>query len=696
MSQSKESIEKKAANSIVGLDDIRTRISQVDQRLLSLLNERRQLSESVVKEKRLINKPLRDQQREQALLQSLVAKAANLGLEPHYITRLFNLIIEDSVQFQQDYLQSLSDPVIKSTKGKILAVLGGKGAYSHLAAKKYFSKSENNYVACESFEQVLARVQTNEVDFGVIPIENTTSGGITEVYDLLLDSNLSIIGEEKYAVNHCLVAAKNSQLDSITTIVAHPQASRQCSENLKTLKNAEIKLVQSTAHALENVLNQKSTNIAAVASEEAASLFELAVLKKNLANQSENITRFLVLSLKPIEVAQGVQCKTSIALSTGQKAGSLAEVLGLFKEANIPLTKLESRPIPNKPWEQMFYIDFEGNIADQKVKSALTALSKLCRFMKLLGSYPTKDISATRVPAKSLASAKLQLNESRTSDSLSLATSNQGDTESVTGNYPTANHQLTSRNHKSSDSIVQIGNCQIGANGFNVLAGPTAVESETQILSCAKLAREIGISILTAGCFKPQSSPECFQQLGVKGVDYLKLASQKHALAVMTEITNQEELNLAVKQLDLVRIGASNMQNFSLLKSVGQVNHPVMLVRDPNASIDEFLNAADYILAQGNLQVILCEQGSRVAGSNKTILDLSTIPLLKTLTHLPIIIDPNHAALDSNFIFPIVRAAKAMGVHGVLIEFQTETEVVTDNSQHLLSNLQLTKLMAEI
>ncbi len=378
------------------ITDIRETITQIDNELLSLLAKRRQCSEAVAKQKQHINKPLRDHLRERELIERLVKKANQLNLNPHYVTRIFNTIIEDSVQFQQDYLQRCEHPELKTTEQKSLAVLGGKGAYSYLAAKQFFSHSGNDYVACSSFEQVLQKVEKGSVDYGVIPIENTTSGGITEVYDLLLDSNLNIVGDQKYAVTHCLVAAPGAKLEDITQIVAHPEASRQCNKNLKELTSANLCLVQSTAHALELVVNQTQSNVAAVASEAAAQLFSLDVLKFNIANQSENITRFLVLSRNPVKVSSLAECKTSIALSTGQKAGSLAEVLGLFHQANIPLTRLESRPIPNKPWEQMFYIDLLGNINDKNVEKTIQSLTKSCRFLRVLGSYQIETVSACK------------------------------------------------------------------------------------------------------------------------------------------------------------------------------------------------------------------------------------------------------------------------------------------------------------
>lgn len=687
------------ANSNSGLGDIRKEITALDDQLLSLLSKRRDFSRSVAKQKRFIDKPLRDQIRERELLESLIEKASQLDLDSHYVTRLFNTIIEDSIQFQQDYLQSINNPDLKGVVGKSLAVLGGKGAYSYLAAKKYFCNSDNTYLACGSFEKVLTSVQQGKVDYGVIPIENTTSGGITEVYDLLLESNLSVIGEEKYAVNHCLIGCKGSQLKDITCIAAHPEASRQCSKHLKKIVSASINLVQSTAHALELVAKQEHQDTAAIASEEAANLFGLQVLKNNITNQSENITRFLVLARAPIKVALSVQCKTSIALSTGQKPGSLAEVLSLFRDADIPLSKLESRPIPNKPWEQMFYIDLEGNISDENVEHTLESLSRLCRFLRILGSYPTEDILATQVSPQSLAKAKIDAisrqnkNDNLNSENLSIS----NPPPSSKSLQPRKSYHLASREHKPEDTIIEVKDARIGGDSFTVIAGPCAVESLEQILSCASHATDSGAAILRGGCFKPRTSPYSFQGLEFEGLDFLQQAGAKYSMPIITEVMNTEHVKAIAKQSDILQIGARNMQNFSLLKAVGQINQPVMLKRGLMASLDELLNAAEYILAQGNMQVFLCERGIRTfETATRNTLDLSAIPLLKKLTHLPIFVDPSHAVGDRELVIPMAMAAKAVGAHGLMIEFHPNPDEALSDGPQALKYAQFAELMGSL
>jgi len=371
------------------LAELRTAITQLDQQLLQLLADRRSLSRAVAGNKLQQNKALRDWQREQELLAVLIQKAQTAGLDADYISRVYHTIIEDSLAVQRKFLQSQSLEPSAQTPENCVAVLGGRGSYSYLAANKYFIDQKNDYQGFATFAEVFSSVEQGNADFGVIPIENTTSGGITEVFDLLLNSSLSIVGEEKYPINHCLVAAQSTQLADIKQILAHPEANRQCSNNSQKLLSASVKLVSSTAEAVKQVAEDLSGTLAAIASEQAAHQFGLKILQSNIADLTENTTRFLVVATSAQPVSKLLAAKTSIALSTGQRPGSLAEILLIFKDAELPLTRLESRPIAGKPWEQMFYIDIQGNLADNKLTNALAQISQLCHFFKVLGCYPT-------------------------------------------------------------------------------------------------------------------------------------------------------------------------------------------------------------------------------------------------------------------------------------------------------------------
>ncbi len=385
-------------NTPLSLDDIRLEITDTDSKLLTLFAKRRYLSRCVAINKQGNLKPIRDTQREIELLEKLVLKGSENGLDSYYVTRLFNLIMEDSRAIQQKYLQSELNPEYQQDRPKTIALLGGKGSYSYLAACKYFNASENTYLGCPDFSKIVENVEQGHVDFGLLPIENTTSGGITEAYDLLLNSKVCVVGEQKYPINHCLVAKPGTELSQITKVLAHPEASKQCRKKLQKLVNVDISLVSSTAEALKQVANSSSNDvIAAIASKISAQQFGLSIVLDDMADIEHNTTRFLIIAQKPLNVSTQVTSKTSIMLSTGQEAGSLAEVLQVFKQTQIPLSKLESRPIPEQPWEQRFYIDLEGNLANESFKQALDTVAKLCQNFKVLGCYPTEDIAATSI-----------------------------------------------------------------------------------------------------------------------------------------------------------------------------------------------------------------------------------------------------------------------------------------------------------
>jgi chorismate mutase/prephenate dehydratase len=389
---------------VLSLDEIREQITDTDSQLLKLLAKRRYLSRCVAVNKQGNLKPIRDTQREIELLEKLVLKGSDNQLDSHYVMRVFNLIMEDSRTVQQKYLQSELNPKYQQDRPKTIALLGGKGSYSYLAASKHFNTSENTYMGCTDFSKIVESVEQGQVDFGLLPIENTTSGGITEAYDLLLNSEVCVVGEQKYPINHCLVAKPGTELSQITKVLAHPEASKQCRKKLEKLVNVKVVLVSSTADALKQVANSDqgendSGEIAALASEVSAQQFGLSVVMNEMADAKHNTTRFLVIAQEPLKVSTQVTSKTSIVISTAQDAGSLAEVLQVFKQAQIPLSKLESRPIPEQPWEQRFYIDLEGNLAHQSFQQTLDEVAKLCQTFRLLGCYPTEDINATSISA---------------------------------------------------------------------------------------------------------------------------------------------------------------------------------------------------------------------------------------------------------------------------------------------------------
>ena len=655
------------------MQEIRKKINYIDEQILKLLSERRTLSLEIVKFKNQEKSSIRDREREKELLTRLIETGKSYGLDAHYISKIFYEIIDDSVKLQNKFVQqienenSLSDVIT-------VAIQGIEGSYSYLASKSFFgSQKDLVFKKLKTFDEVVESVEDGEAEFAVLPIENTTSGSINEVYDALTSGDLNIIGEEIFQVKHCLVGIEDIPLNQIKKIYAHYQAARQCSKFLKSLPKAEVEYFEDTAKSVEKIKEEGNKYFCAIASKEAAGIFNVSVLKEDIANQQGNFTRFLICSKNPIKVDERIPAKTSLVLATAHQAGSLVQALSVFKEFGINMTKLESRPIIGNPWEEMFYLDFQGNIQEQKVKDLLDEVGKYTRYLKILGCYPAKDFEKTKVDHIKQAHQETGTNV-KTSEAVKEKKSNHK-----------VSYKLASRDYKKDDTIISVKDVKIGGGKFVIIAGPCSVESFEQINQCAKEVKENFAHILRGGCFKPRTSPYAFQGLGYEGLDLLRAAGDEFDLPIITEVLAIDQIEKVAEKSDILQIGARNMQNFALLAEVGKTLRPVMLKRGMMSSIDELLNAAEYILARGNRQVILCERGIRTfETATRNTLDLSAVPVLKELTHLPVIVDPSHAVGHRDKVLPLAKAAKAVGADGIMVEIHPDPDkALSDGPQSL-------------
>ncbi len=653
------------------IETIRNEIDEVDDRLLEILAARRELVGRVIQAKNQQGAPLRDELREERLLSALIGKGRAHGLDAHFVTRVFHEIIDDSVRSQQAYLLGDQDEL----ELKRIAFQGIEGAFSELAGRKYFARHLDNsaFTGFPTFEEVVDAVEGGDADYGMLPVENTTAGSINEVYDLLSCAQLSIIGEEVLRVEHCLLGVDDVPLARIRRVISHPQALAQCLKFLSRLPNCEAQPHADTAMAVKRVKEENDPTLAAIASEEAGRLYGLKVLRRNVEDQQNNYTRFVVVSKRPVEVDLRIPSKTSLVMATPHEEGSLLRALSLLHEHKINLTKLESRPIPGMPFQYLFYIDFEGNTADRTVAEAIAKLRSATTSLKVLGCYPSQHRSRTSPAIQAvIPDAKL----SSPAPACVAETAEQS---------PRTSHQIASRDNKPDDTIIEVGGVRIGGQGFVVIAGPCAVESREQIRACARQVKECGGRILRGGCFKPRTSPYSFQGLGFDGLKLLAEAGAEYDLPVITEVLSPADVEPIARHADILQIGARNMQNFSLLKEAGRVNRPVMLKRGMMSTMDEFLNAAEYILACGNHQVILCERGIRTfETATRNTLDLGSIPILKRMTHLPVLVDPSHAAGRADLVIPLALAAHAVGPHGLMVEIHPDPEkALSDGPQAL-------------
>lgn len=259
-------------------------------------------------------------------------------------------------------------------------------------------------------------------------------------------------------------------------------------------------------------------------------------------------------------------------------------------------------------------------------------------------------------------------------------------------------YKLVSRETKREATVVTIApGLRIGGGNFLVIAGPCAVESEAQALTIARAVKAAGAQVFRGGAFKPRTSPYSYQGLQEEGLQILTRVRQETGLPIITEAIDHYSLDLVEKYADIIQVGARNMQNFSLLRRAGQARKPVLLKRGMSATIEEFFNAAEYLLAEGNHQVILCERGVRGIGSHaRNTLDLAAIPYIRRESHLPIIVDPSHAAGRRLLVPPLARAAVAAGADGLMVEVHHDpAQALSDGPQSLLPE-QFSDLMRDI
>ena len=247
-------------------------------------------------------------------------------------------------------------------------------------------------------------------------------------------------------------------------------------------------------------------------------------------------------------------------------------------------------------------------------------------------------------------------------------------------------YKLVSREFKPEPSVVSAGAVKIGGKELVIMAGPCSVENKAMLLETAKAVHEAGAQVLRGGAFKPRTSPYSFQGLGEEGLKFLRDVGRQTGMPVVTELMDVRDLPLLEQYADIVQIGARNMQNFDLLKEVGQARKPVLLKRGLSATITEFLLAAEYILAQGNFNVVLCERGIRTfEDQTRFTLDLNAVPVIKKLSHLPVIVDPSHGTGSWEYVGPMAKAAVAAGADGLMIEVHPNPEVaLSDGPQSLL------------
>ncbi len=298
----------------------------------------------------------------------------------------------------------------------------------------------------------------------------------------------------------------------------------------------------------------------------------------------------------------------------------------------------------------------------------------------VVAAVESKGFVARPIPGGDRVSIGVLHNKGVVEPSLFLGYAGVKDVVPVTRPY-----KLVSREVQQEDTIVRIGDVAIGNGTFTIIAGPCAIESEKQALTIAAAVKKAGAKLFRGGAYKPRTSPYSFQGLGEEGLKILARVREETGLPVVTEVMDEATFDLVVEYADVIQIGTRNMQNFSLLRRAGQAGRPVFLKRGMSATIDEWLMAAEYILEGGNREVILCERGVRTfVHHSRNTLDLSAIPVVRKESHLPIVVDPSHAAGRRDQVIPLSRAAAAVGAQGLMVEVHhSPEESLSDGAQSL-------------
>jgi prephenate dehydratase len=280
---------------------------------------------------------------------------------------------------------------MEASRRRRVSFQGTEGAYSHIAARKFFAAHDDmEFAGFPTFAAALREAESGEAGWAFLPIENTTAGSINETYDLLRHTDLAIVGEEVLPVRHFLLGPPGATLASLTHVLSHPQALAQCGRFLATLEGAAATAFVDTAEAARHVAKEKNPSLAAIASEEAGRLYGLEILARDVQDQAENWTRFVVVSAIETPLPPGTPAKTSLVLSTPHRLGALARVLAVLAEHGLNLTKLESRPMPRQPFHYLFYMDFEGALGEPAAAAAVATLTRECPYLKVLGSYAAR------------------------------------------------------------------------------------------------------------------------------------------------------------------------------------------------------------------------------------------------------------------------------------------------------------------
>jgi chorismate mutase / prephenate dehydratase len=651
----------------------RHEIDETDRELLRLFARRFEAVRAVAEAKAFEpGKAVLDNERERGVLAAWTRDAEALGLSAPFVQRILKEVLDHSRRIQEPLIDTLParDRHVK------VGYQGVQGSYSSLAAAHLLATRAiqgAEFQGYPLFPDVVEALQSGELDYAFLPIENSIGGAIADVNRLLCDNDLHIVDEEVWEVDHVLAARKGTRLEDVKVVRSHPAALVQCEGCLRSMEGLVRQPWFDTAGAAQSLLEDDTPGVAAICSEDAARARGLDILATRVADQERNETRFLLLAREPEPPGERIPTKTSLVFRLNHHEGTLSRALGIFSAAGANLTRIESRPLPATPWEYLFFVDVEGNQDAPHLAKALIQLRGSCNHLRILGSYPS------RTRGRELPAAGPVVETAPAPPA------------------PSCNVEPAPVPARPERATFMAGPVVFGEGRFVLIAGPCAVESREQILEAAHMVKGARVAMLRGGAFKPRTSPYAFQGLGLEGLRYLAEAGREVGLPIVSEVLTPEDLPGVAPMVDMIQVGARNMHNFALLKELGRLDKPVLLKRGMSATVKELLLAAEYILSGGNQRVVLCERGIRTfETSTRATLDLGAVPVLKRLTHLPVIVDPSHAAGDRELVVPLALAAAAAGADGLIVETHPKPEEALCDKAQALTREDLAQLVASL
>ena len=510
---------------------------------------------------------------------------------------------------------------------------GEPGAYGEVAAAAHGGAPRG----FASFEKLLEALRDGEIDEAVLPIENAVVGAITEALEPFADfvvagAEVVAVALTSVSVRLSLAVRPGTPLAAVKRAWSHPAALRQCTHRLAQMAIERV-VCYDTAGAAEIVAHDASTD-AAVCSRRAAERFGLDVLVEDVSDKEQNSTRFVHLRM-----ADHARPQVSLAFLRTSSMTATARLDVLTGATLLPLAG--SAEFPVRLW----------------VLGADAA--------RLQALAPARDVQVISLGQPAAYAAKV--------------TPPKAGTEPVVKSLPHA----TARR---APTVVELGPLRIGGGGRAVIAGPGSVESREQVLRIAREVASCGASALRGGIFKPRTNPYAFQGHGLAALEWLVEAGKANGLPVVTEVVAVDHVKAVAEKAEILQVGARNMQNFDLLRAVGRAGRPVLLERGAGATVDEWLGAAEYVMAAGEERVILCERGIRTfETATRNTLDLGGMLAARPLTHLPIIADPSHAAGRADLVEGLARAAWAAGADGLIVEVHDDpARALSDAEQALV------------